>query len=86
MIAKDIKMVCDFKASLSMYRFRTLFIHKYIYKSRSKKMLHVVHYIRATNINISTDLSVRMRFKLFEKSSFSIKAIVIAENYFVKIF
>jgi len=32
-------------------------------------MLRVVHYIRATNISISTDLSFRMRLKSLKKST-----------------
>jgi len=42
-------------------------------------MLHVVHYLRATNMSISTDLSFKMRLQLFENFSFSI-------NHFVRIF
>jgi len=38
-------------------------------------MLHVVHYLRATNMSISTDLSFKMRLQLFENFSFSIKQI-----------
>ena len=64
-------MVCDFKATLSMYQLRTLFIHIFVNRE-VENCLHVVNYIRSTDMNIFTDLSSRMRQKLFEKPSFSI--------------
>ena len=73
-VAKDIRMYqfrCINSACTNLEHCSCI----YIYKSKSVKMLRVVRNIRATNINISTDLSFRMRLKLFEKFSFNIKQI-----------